>query len=235
MAKGQRRKNLTSSNNRSRERPNVSTSRAGGPKVADPARSNQGAPALMRVFRSARQLPRWAVAAIATIVVVAGIAVGYLAFGRSVGASGAGPMIGYAVPDEGHTHVAEGSFVQYQHNPPSSGSHYPAPTNWGVYNTPVPPGLFVHNLEHGGITVLYDCPSGCPAIVSQLDDAFKNFPVEKFGEVKLVVSPYHPLPEGAKVTALAWDVEYDFTQGFDENQLLAFYQQHVDHGREDVP
>ena len=53
--------------------------------------------------------------------------------------------------------------------------------------------------------------------------------------MKLVVSPYHPLPNGAKVAALAWDFEYDFTQGFDENQLLAFYQQHVDHGPEDIP
>lgn len=241
MAKGQRRKN--SSNGKGTRTaiavPPAQSSETpprARPAPPGPARANPAPRAPKQRAAESGGLPRWAVPAIIAGIVVIAIVVGlYLAFGRPGGASLEGPPLGYAVPDEGRTHVAEGSAINYQHNPPSSGSHYPSPTAWGVYSDPVAPGFFVHNLEHGGIVALYDCPSGCPEIVSQLNDAFKNFPKEKYGEVKLVVSPYHPLPQGAQVTVLAWDTEYDFTKGFDENQLLAFYQQHVDHGPEDIP
>jgi hypothetical protein len=245
MAKGQRRKNSTSTNRADRAAVAAPPSQtAGGPPRNGPTRPASARPntaprqkkePVATGRRALRGLPRWAIAAIAVACVVVVAAVGYFALGRTASTSSQGPTLGYAVPDEGRTHVAEGSAINYQHNPPSSGNHYPSPMPWGVYSDPVAPGFFVHNLEHGGVDVLYDCPSGCPDIVSQLNDAFKTFPTEKYGEVKLVVTPYHPLPNGAKVTALAWDFEYDFTQGFDKSQLLAFYQQHVDHGPEDIP
>ncbi|HEX5414056.1 MAG TPA: DUF3105 domain-containing protein [Chloroflexota bacterium] len=241
MAKGQRRKHSASGNKGNRTAVAVPPAPAAGrPAIERPPRSGSSrsapvSPARRQSANAGRALPRWAIAAIAAGVVVV-VAVGlYLAFGRPGSSPLVTPSLGYAVPDEGRTHVAEGSAITYQHNPPSSGSHYPSPKEWGVYDQPVAPGFFVHNLEHGGVDVLYDCPAGCPEIVTQLNDAFKNFPKDKYGEVKLVVTPYHPLPNGAKVTALAWDHEYDFTPGFDENQLLAFYNQYVDHGPEDVP
>src|SRR2546430_351825 len=55
-------------------------------------------------------------------------------------------------------------------------------------------GQFVHNLEHGGIAILYNCPSGndCTALKNQLENYVKNLaPAEpQFGKVKVVMTPY---------------------------------------------
>jgi hypothetical protein len=60
-------------------------------------------------------------------------------------------------PEEGHTHVPEGTPVQYKTDPPTSGNHWPpesiaAP---GFYATPVDSERLVHNLEHGNIVIWY--------------------------------------------------------------------------------
>ena len=142
--------------------------------------------------------------------------------------------VGESVPDEGRTHVAEGSAIVYQSNPPASGPHYPSPENWGIYSKTIVPGYWVHNLEHGGVVVLYDCPSGCPAVTSQLEQAFKTFPKDKYGEVKLVGTPYSGLPNHAQAAAIAWDYRI-FYDTFDVSKLLAFYNAHVDRAPEDIP
>ena len=62
------------------------------------------------------------------------------------------------VPSEGATHLQFGQKATYQHYPPSSGSHWNqqgiAPTAWGYYGDALPPEVYVHNLEHGGIVLL---------------------------------------------------------------------------------
>jgi hypothetical protein len=40
-------------------------------------------------------------------------------------------------------------------NPPTSGPHYEIPAVWGAYSEPVNMAQLVHNLEHGGIYILY--------------------------------------------------------------------------------
>jgi hypothetical protein len=40
-------------------------------------------------------------------------------------------------------------------SPPTSGPHYEIPAIWGAYTEPVNMAQLVHNLEHGGIYVLY--------------------------------------------------------------------------------
>jgi hypothetical protein len=40
-------------------------------------------------------------------------------------------------------------------NPPTSGPHYEIPAVWGSYTEPVNMAQLVHNLEHGGIYILY--------------------------------------------------------------------------------
>jgi len=70
--------------------------------------------------------------------------------------------------DAGHQHVALGTQVQYDTNPPCAGDHWPVWAVWGTHTQPVPPEYFVHNLEHGGVVLLYNCPQGCPDIVLAL-------------------------------------------------------------------
>jgi hypothetical protein len=40
-------------------------------------------------------------------------------------------------------------------NPPTSGPHYEIPAIWGAYSQPLNMAQLVHNLEHGGIYILY--------------------------------------------------------------------------------
>jgi hypothetical protein len=189
----------------------------------------------------------WIPIAAAALVVVGLVAAAYLFTRSSNGVSTASllgginsgtssaNLLGDMYPSEGRTHVTEGSPIQYQNVPPSSGSHYPSPKEWGVYADPIQPGYWVHNLEHGGVALLYNCPSGCPDVVSVGQDAFNTFPKDKYGEVKLVVTPDAGLPSGVQVAAVAWQYVKLYRGDFTRDNFLAFYNGHVDRGPEDIP
>jgi uncharacterized protein DUF3105 len=69
----------------------------------------------------------------------------------------------YAVqmfPDQGRDHIPGATiFPNYNSNPPTSGPHGPA-FPWGVSAAPVPKESAVHNMEHGGVVVWYNCDGG---------------------------------------------------------------------------
>ena len=44
---------------------------------------------------------------------------------------------------------------KWNSSPPTSGPHLSTPAVWGSYDEPVPPIQTTHNLEHGGIVILY--------------------------------------------------------------------------------
>ena len=141
------------------------------------------------------------------------------------------PLIGTSLPEEGRTHVPDGSKLTFRHYPPASGNHYPTPAAAGFYTTPVAEGNWVHSLEHGYIVILYK-PSVDAATIQELRDLMTSFPKEKYNEVKLVVTPYDHMDN--PITAVMWDRELALDQ-FDRDQLLSFYQADVDHGPEDIP
>src|SRR2546423_7230159 len=73
-------------------------------------------------------------------------------------------LVGQEVTDEGTpTHIDPSTSWTYKFYPPTSGPHYSvpgsAPVPWKTIDTMVE-GQFVHNLEHGGIAIPYDCPRG---------------------------------------------------------------------------
>jgi hypothetical protein len=59
-------------------------------------------------------------------------------------------------PDEGRQHIAEGTPITYNTDPPTSGPHYPIPQEGGFYTREILPGYLVHTMEHGGIIIYYD-------------------------------------------------------------------------------
>lgn len=152
------------------------------------------------------------------------------ATGKSVGAA-------YAVADEGRGHVTRPTTVAYKHQPPSSGSHYSdslAPRPWGTNHDAILAQEYVHNLEHGGVALLYRCSgSECDDFYSQAQQLFGQLPKDpKFGEVKFVSSPYQNMTP--KFALVAWDHEQDFT-GFPATaDVTAFYNKFVDQGPEAV-
>lgn len=116
------------------------------------------------------------------------------------------------------------------HYPPVFGNHYDTWRPPGIYDSPVPEGNFIHDLEHGGIVILYNCPSGCPDLVNQFKGLLTSLPrSQQFNEVKLVVSPNNKIEH--QIALLAWDYEEDLDT-YDEAAIRTFYQAHLDKGPE---
>ena len=148
--------------------------------------------------------------------------------------------IGTAVPDEGRTHVDPSTTPTYKSYPPASGPHYSAqgiaPVPWQTIDT-LQEGQYLHNLEHGGIAILYDCPSGtaCTTLKNSLETYVKNLaPVEPtYGEVKVVLTPYSRGMQ-KKVALVAWDY-IEFLDSYDPAEITRFYENHVNKGPEQIP
>jgi hypothetical protein len=101
-----------------------------------------------------------------------------------------------------------------------------------MYEQPVPPELWVHNLEHGGLVILYNCARPCPDLVAQLREVYATFPRSKWGHVKLLVTPYPRLQTTLAILAWAW---IDELPAFDRARLLRAYTARVDRGPGDLP
>jgi hypothetical protein len=147
-------------------------------------------------------------------------------------AAGTAADAGRPVPEEGREHVPVGTPVTYGHHPPTSGPHWPTWTLWNVYTEEIPPEVWVHNLEHGGIVILYRCDQPCPSLVQQLRDVFATFPKTKWSHVRLVIAPDRQLR--TRLAILAWG-RIDEMEEFDRERLLRFYRERVDRGPEDMP
>jgi hypothetical protein len=152
-----------------------------------------------------------------------------------------GPTLGTAGTDEGTpSHIDPSTQWTYKSYPPTNGPHYSvagrAPVNWGTVDTLVE-GQFVHNLEHGGIVILYNCPSGsdCTSLKNSLTNYVQNLaPLEPtFNEAKIIMTPYsHGMQK--KVALVAWKY-IEFLDAYDQNAITQFYENHVDRGPEAIP
>ena len=139
---------------------------------------------------------------------------------------------GRPMPDIGHDHVPNGTRVTYPAHPPTSGTHWPQWADWGVHEAPVPEEMFVHNLEHGGVVILYRCPGACPDVVRELEATFRALPPSKYGHVKVIVSPNDRIR--TRFALLAW-TRLDEFDAFDRDRVLRFVRAYQDRGPEDVP
>lgn len=149
--------------------------------------------------------------------------------------------IGTQVPDEGTpSHIDPSTQWTYKFYPPTSGPHYSvagsAPVTWGTVDTLVE-GQFVHNLEHGGVVILYNCPSGsdCTSLKNSLTNYVQKLaPLEPtYTVAKIVMTPYsHGMQK--KIALVAWHY-IEFLDAYDQNAITQFYENHVDQGPEAVP
>jgi hypothetical protein len=136
------------------------------------------------------------------------------------------------ISDEGKGHVPEGSALTFEHYPPSSGAHYGSVARWGVYTEPIAEGVFVHNLEHGGVVFLYDCDAPCPDLVQKFEDLAKKVPPDsRFGSRKILVTPYDQSKMETPIVALAWNHQLNLP-AFDEATMLQWYRRFVNTGPE---
>ena len=141
-------------------------------------------------------------------------------------------------PVEPGVHVPIGSAIDWDSNPPSSGAHFPIWAAYQAYTSPVPRGYYVHDEEHGGVVLLYQCTddAGCPDVAAALQSVSDVIPDDPLcasaGEgirVRTVITP-DPLLD-VPVAAAAWGWVYK-AQCVDLPTLTAFAQAHYGQGPE---
>ncbi len=76
------------------------------------------------------------------------------------------------VDNEGWAHKTDPADHVYVANPPASGPHYPVWASWGVHDEVVERGLWVHNVEHGGVVLLVG-PAASADAEAELRAAFE--------------------------------------------------------------
>lgn len=117
------------------------------------------------------------------VVAVAAVA---LAFTLGGGSGGGGGDARAALEEAGCTLSAtpslrgvhsittpSGTSPEWNTVPPTSGPHYEVPVVYGIYDEPVYQAQLVHNLEHGGIYILYG-PRVPDATVEQLKSFYDD-------------------------------------------------------------
>jgi len=144
------------------------------------------------------------------------------------------PVTGQQEDDMTRGHVTVGTAVTYTYCPPASGRHYNAsnqgpiaPRFYGPDDTTVPQG-WIHNLEHGGLVVLYNCDrSGCDqSSLDQLRQFVTNFPASPrcnvpAGAVGPVVTRFDQMKAG--FAAVIWG-RVLFQDTLDTAQMLEFFK-----------
>lgn len=129
---------------------------------------------------------------------------------------------------QGQQHIQPGQPHQaYNSIPPTSGWHYGnqvAP--WGISTAPIPNEVQVHNIEHGGIMIQYDCPQGCPDVVAKLEALVRSYPS------KVVLAPYAGI--GRRIALTAWGTLATMDD-VDEQFIRRFIDQYKNKGPEWVP
>jgi hypothetical protein len=148
---------------------------------------------------------------------------------------------GKAVQIQGQTHIEKGTaHIAYNSTPPTSGPHWniggEAPTPWGIYKEQIPDEAQIHNLEHGGVAIQYNCRD-CPELVQQIEDFYNRWTPEHRlvlfqGSTKIIVGPYYTMP--TRVALTAWG-RIDTMESWDEERAIKFIEAWRNKGPEAAP
>jgi len=143
--------------------------------------------------------------------------------------------VGQQVPLEAPNHVPQDSPLTHNTRPPTSGEHYPTwVQTFGMFDPAPPTGNWVHNLEHGAVAILYNCPDGCPDVVQQLADLYPTLPLSRSSrgaQARVLIMPYADMDTKIAAVAWGWLLQQD---DLNTDELRAFVEQHVDRGPECV-
>jgi hypothetical protein len=122
----------------------------------------------------------------------------------------------------------------YNSSPPSSGPHC---NEWGSYavygeDAPLPACNFLHNLEHGAVVLLYNCPDGCADQVEALEQLIAAAPADPDcgAQKRLLLTPYAEMD--ATIAAVAWGFTWtaDCLDEAARDSLLDFIADHQGSG-----
>ena len=191
---------------------------------------------------------RTAIVTVAAVAIVA-VAVGYVFIGSTSAAytcgsqfapsptppvePGSSTQLGFPQDDMGNSHDVTPP-QKYTYCPPASGTHYNLPGTLG----PIPPRVYkpddkmgpsnwIHNLEHGGMVVLYrnDSPGATSAGQQAFKDYATTFPASPIckvpnGVLSPVIARFDDMPHA--YAALVWDRVFYFDT-WDPALVTRFY------------
>lgn len=127
--------------------------------------------------------------------------------------------------DLGRTHFAAGQvYDNYNSNPPTSGPHAGVFEQWGIFEQPVPKEIAVHNMEHSGVIVWYNCAGGPEPLSDEECSQLKNDlasvvqPAIAGGEM-IIMTPYSSMTDQIALTA--WQ-HLDRFNEFDRERVQTF-------------
>jgi hypothetical protein len=187
--------------------------------------------------RTSRQTPRsrkeenswltprvlWIVGAILGLIILASI------IAPRIGGDGTPEVLEGVVEeteDQGRDHVADGTEVEYETEPPTSGPHYAQWAPPDIYRQVVEDELLVHNLEHGHIVIFYSPDQLSDASVSKITELTSEYD----GQWDAVLAAPRPEMEN-ELTLTAWTYKMELDE-FDEELIDAFVDAYRGRGPE---
>lgn len=138
-------------------------------------------------------------------------------------------LIGIKHDDQGTTHISQGKqYDNYNSDLASSGPHYAdasSPVAWGVYGQELPPEVYLHNEEHGGIIVAYN-PTLLPEsdILKLKQLVLAPYSNPNFSPKKIIVMPKENSTTTLKLAS--WRYTMDLNK-YDEATIIKFFTQHA--------
>ena len=136
------------------------------------------------------------------------------------------PLMGEEIPDQGRGHVPDGTKLDFNSNPPTSGRHYAKWITRGIYDKSQIDGNLVHSLEHGAVILSYksDLPK---EDVEKIKSVFSSVSVGK----KIMVSRDNL---DVPVALTSWGRLLKL-QTIDEAKIKEFMETNEDRGPEKAP
>lgn len=134
------------------------------------------------------------------------------------------PLVGEEIPALGRDHVTDISSIEYNSNPPTSGSHFPVWAKKGVYDRVLSDGYLIHSLEHGYVVVSYNCDG--KVISTQETVLRKEGAASSSAEATASAAPLHVIQATAPFTpASPPPVEVNLSDNFNSNECKALVNQ----------
>ena len=109
--------------------------------------------------------------------------------------------------------------VEYEYLPPVGGNHDPCWSSYGVHDDELDAANWVHNLEHGAVVLLYNCPDGCPDEVAVLSSVAASL-----APSTVIVSSYAAMDSRFAAVSWGWRMLLDCAD--DPSAFVDFYSDH---------
>ncbi len=148
--------------------------------------------------------------------------------------------LGAPQDDMARDHVQAGEFVRYTYCPPASGAHVnragqgPIDARYYGPGDQAPPQGWIHNLEHGGMVVLYRCGDGScdEAAQDALRAMLASFPISPVcglpaGVQGPVIARFEEMPHD--YAALLWG-RVLYQDDLDTAEMLEFFDTEAEKG-----